>query len=103
MIGDPIEQMIGSVLNVALVAIAGSPGIINGLDRKIMVGDDIVLPEEDIQLIHLGLPMILMWTDVHIVENDIEIISPVVQFWYMGFLKCVIRSEERRVGKGCSY
>src|SRR5688500_5831858 len=82
--------MIGSILNVALVTVAGFPGIVNGLDRMIMMADDIILPKEDIQLIHFGFPMILMRANIHIIENDIEVISPVVQFWHMGLLKRVI-------------
>jgi hypothetical protein len=44
----------------------------------VVMCDKIVLSEEDIQFVDLGFPPFTVFRKVHVIENDIEVVSPVV-------------------------
>ena len=56
----------------------------------IMMGNDIVLPQENIQFIHFGFPVSPFASSIHVIENNIQVFSPVIQFGDVSFLQGII-------------
>jgi hypothetical protein len=55
-----------------------------------MVGDDVILAQEDIQFVNMAFPSIAILFYVHIIENDIHVIAPIIQPRDMSFLQRVV-------------
>ena len=59
----------------------------------IVVCNDVIFSQEDIQFIHFGFPRIAILFSVHIVEHDIKIISPIIEFGNMSFLQGIVNCQ----------
>jgi len=90
-VDDLVQQVVCALLQVADVAAAGGPGFIEGRQRVVVMRDDEVGAEEDVQFVYFGLPLaVVILAQVHVIQDDVEIIAPVVYFGGVGFLQGVV-------------
>src|SRR5690349_3067761 len=59
----------------------------------IVVSNYIIFPQEDIQFIDFCIPRLSILFRIHIIEHNIEIISPVIELGNMSFLQCIVNCQ----------
>jgi hypothetical protein len=74
------------------VALTGRPDSVDHGHRMIMMGDEIVGPEERVQLQHLDVrPAGAVQRDRG--QDEVDVLAPVVHFRYVGFLEGVVNGQ----------
>ncbi len=57
------------------------------------MSNDVVRSEENVQLIHFAFPQRSIFLNVHVIHDDVEIISPVVEFGRVGLLQRILDGQ----------
>jgi hypothetical protein len=52
-----------------------------------MMRNDIIMPEEDIQLVNFCIPWLGFFYQMHVIQNDIKIVAPVINFGCVSLLQ----------------
>lgn len=92
-IHDSVQQMIGSILDMPDIPLTGGPGFFHSGKDLIMVGNDVVTPEEDIQFIYLRVEDAIFLFVIHHIEYHIDVIPPVIDFGSVGLLQGIVNGK----------
>jgi hypothetical protein len=95
-IHDSVKQVIGTVLNMADVTLAGRPCLIHGCDGLVVMGDDVIAAKEDIQLFCLRFEYPFFLFIFHYIEDNVDIVTPVVYLWGVGLLQGIVNGERMK-------